>query len=219
MKKRAFTLSEVLLVLSVIGVVAALTIPTLVGKISDDQTSSAAKKQYSVLSQAVNRLVATDGLWDSLDGNTMAINMRNSFSKYLSFIKDDIAANIFASKYYFYKNTALSGNMMTSTNPSVVLSDGSAWLFASTQNCSGGDGPGLTGVCGYVYVDVNGTKPPNMFGKDWIAFWIIKQASSGAIFVAPLGSNGDQRTCVANAPTQFASDGCSALVVTGQPMP
>lgn len=42
--KHGFTLSEVLLVLSVMGVVAALTIPTLINSVSKDQYASRLKR-------------------------------------------------------------------------------------------------------------------------------------------------------------------------------
>lgn len=56
-----FTLAEVLLVLSVIGVVAALTIPTLIQKVNDDQYKVKWKKTYSVVSQIGTSLFSEYG--------------------------------------------------------------------------------------------------------------------------------------------------------------
>ena len=55
-KKCAFTLAEVLITLGIIGVVAALTIPTLMQNIGDKRTISQVKKEYSVLSRAWNMM-------------------------------------------------------------------------------------------------------------------------------------------------------------------
>lgn len=44
MKKLGFTLAEVLLTLTIIGVVAALTVPNLMGAIEDKELASQAKK-------------------------------------------------------------------------------------------------------------------------------------------------------------------------------
>lgn len=58
MKNRinAFTLAEVLITLGIIGVVAAITIPTLVNKNNEKIRETQLKKAYSTLSQ-VNRLM------------------------------------------------------------------------------------------------------------------------------------------------------------------
>ena len=52
MKHKAFTLAEVLITLGIIGVVASMTLPTLVGKYKKVQTISQLKKTYTVLNQA-----------------------------------------------------------------------------------------------------------------------------------------------------------------------
>ena len=52
--KAAFTLAEVLITLGIIGVVAAMTLPTLVAKYKEKQRVTQVKKAYSVLNQAFN---------------------------------------------------------------------------------------------------------------------------------------------------------------------
>ena len=47
-----FTLAEVLITLGIIGVVAAMTLPTLNQKLSDQKNMSSLKKAYSILQQA-----------------------------------------------------------------------------------------------------------------------------------------------------------------------
>jgi len=58
--KSGFTLAEVLTTLMVIGVVAAMTIPTLLNSTADQQAKVAAKKAASVLSQAVQLMKAKE---------------------------------------------------------------------------------------------------------------------------------------------------------------
>ena len=53
--KKAFTLAEVLIVLGVIGVVSALTIPNLKDNTSDQVNVARAKKVYSELETAYDR--------------------------------------------------------------------------------------------------------------------------------------------------------------------
>ena len=54
MKKFGFTLAEVLITLGIIGVVAALTLPSVNQKLEDQRNMAALKKAYSVLQQATN---------------------------------------------------------------------------------------------------------------------------------------------------------------------
>ena len=53
-KKRAFTLAEVLITLGIIGVVAALTLPNLIENHQKQVTASHLKKMYSIVKNAVN---------------------------------------------------------------------------------------------------------------------------------------------------------------------
>ena len=57
MKKKAFTLAEVLIVLGIIGIVASMTIPTLIQKVSERETVSKLKK---VLFKIVNNIQKSD---------------------------------------------------------------------------------------------------------------------------------------------------------------
>lgn len=50
---KGFTMAEVLITLGIIGIVAAMTLPSLVGKYQKVQTVNQLKKAYSVLAQAI----------------------------------------------------------------------------------------------------------------------------------------------------------------------
>lgn len=66
-KKSAFTLAEVLITLGIIGVVAAMTIPTLLAKYQEKQTVTKLKQTYSILSQAIRSVqedVGTPDDWE-----------------------------------------------------------------------------------------------------------------------------------------------------------
>lgn len=53
--KNGFTLAEVLITLGIIGVVAAMTMPTLIQKNQDKELISRIKKTYSDVSNAIIR--------------------------------------------------------------------------------------------------------------------------------------------------------------------
>ena len=48
--KKGFTLAEILIVLMVIGVIATMTIPTLLGAVQDQQYKTAYKKAFNQIS-------------------------------------------------------------------------------------------------------------------------------------------------------------------------
>src|SRR5574344_1906017 len=61
MKEKAFTLAEVLIVLGIIGIVAAMTIPQLISNYQKAATVSQLKKTYSMLNQALKASIADNG--------------------------------------------------------------------------------------------------------------------------------------------------------------
>ena len=60
-KKAAFTLAEVLITLAIIGVVAAMTIPTLIANYKEKQTVTQLAKVFSILSSAYQMVQAEYG--------------------------------------------------------------------------------------------------------------------------------------------------------------
>lgn len=60
-RKIAFTLAEVLITLGIIGVVAALTLPALIANYKEKAFVVAAKKNYSVLTNAINKWNVDNG--------------------------------------------------------------------------------------------------------------------------------------------------------------
>lgn len=60
-RKIAFTLAEVLITLGIIGVVAALTLPALIANYREKAFVVAAKKNYSVLTNAINKWNVENG--------------------------------------------------------------------------------------------------------------------------------------------------------------
>ncbi len=102
--KAAFTLAEVLITLAIIGVVAAITIPSLVQKYKERETVTRVKEFYSAFSQAYQLAILEHGTFDQWglgdsigveneDGSTSlnetTINNLNKFfdimKKYLKF--------------------------------------------------------------------------------------------------------------------------------------
>lgn len=62
---KAFTMSEVLITLVVVGVVAAMTLPSLISKINLSQYIAQHKVSYSILSQAHSALITEYGTFQA----------------------------------------------------------------------------------------------------------------------------------------------------------
>ncbi|MBO6087446.1 type II secretion system protein, partial [bacterium] len=61
-KKSAFTLAEVLITLGVIGVVASITLPTLIKEYNKHAWVNSLKQNYSLLNQGFKKMMADDGV-------------------------------------------------------------------------------------------------------------------------------------------------------------
>ncbi len=116
--KMAFTLAEVLITLGIIGIVAALTLPTIIRNYNVKITETRLKKFYSTMNQAVTRLKADYGdtenwtYWISnvLDdegqlteqSDLVADNFRNYFGKYIDFVSEKEVTNYGKKMTLFY---------------------------------------------------------------------------------------------------------------------
>lgn len=158
----AFTLAEVLITLGIIGVVAALTMPSLITKYQKNVTAERLKKVYSVLSNAAKRSELDTGeeakYWQ-YPQNPYDLDFIPFFQKhyipYLNIASECISANCFSKEHYSFENNR--GGFLA--NYIVKLSDGTLLSFLPS---SGSNGRGYI----WVYADINGKKGPNREGRD-----------------------------------------------------
>lgn len=202
--RSAFTLAEVLITLGIIGVVAALTISTLMNNINDMELKTAWKKDYAVIAQAISRLASDNngdlgnGVFDISNFN----NTRDAIKPYVLYTKACDRYSSFNNCWPGnYKN--LDGTAGTWPDlPSIMLSNGSTIMIAVLNPTCTGAINNIPDVCGYIPVDVNGMKGPNVQGRDEFSLWVTR---TGAI--KPEGTTTDGRdTWCANKVGQ----GCSA---------
>jgi prepilin-type N-terminal cleavage/methylation domain-containing protein len=109
-----FTLAEVLITLGIIGVVAALTMPTLIANYQKYVTATRLKSTFSMLSQAVNLAVADNG-------------DQNTWTRPKNYISDTAGQKDFFDKYIikYLKLAQDCGNGTGSlTKGCVVINEG-----------------------------------------------------------------------------------------------
>lgn len=200
--KKGFTLAEVLITLGIIGIVAAMTIPTLITKNSNNETAAKLKKFYTTFSQALVQYSNDNGCSGDLKctglftGDTAADSLRvgEALADYFKIAKN---CKMASDGKCFTTVTVMLNKPGTYTNIGIgytykfITIDGLSIAFyaASAGNCNwvgygnpAGSGP-LNSLCGEVYVDVNGIKSPNMYGKDVFSYVI-----TGSSVLVPHGS-------------------------------
>ncbi len=166
-RKAAFTMAEVLITLGIIGIVAAMTLPSLIGKYQEKQWKVAYKKAYSGMSQAFLRMQANDEVSDMTptyteDGLAITPSIGENFktmSKYFNTVKTCFDRN--ASECW----------ECADGQAGYIYNGGPDWLGCGNMSYAFID---YSGVAWYLYsnnewpvlVDVNGFNRPNQLGKD-----------------------------------------------------
>ena len=180
-RKAAFTLAEVLITLGIIGVVAAMTLPSLIQNYQKKALATQTQKFYSTMSQAVKQYMADYGVDDLRNTPLASDNYEDQYSpeaiasirdfatKYLKVVKEceyienddgNYDSSCYAPEYRTWYN---SDNSYFSTSahdiPDYVLADGSVIRIAYY---GAKENPSPISL----YVDVNGKKGPNRNGYD-----------------------------------------------------
>ena len=180
--KAAFTLAEVLITLGIIGVVAAITLPSLIQRNIEKQRVAQLKKAYSELSQAYNLAIAENGApteWGmgGMNEEKSHYIMANNMRKFLKLSVDcvDMTAeqirvncghdNLYSDHLYQYDKNI---------RRLVVLSDGTLVNIRTYSGLCNVRYSAIKNVCGVISVDLNGATPPNRNGEDIFDIFITR---------------------------------------------
>lgn len=151
-KKFGFTLAEVLITLGIIGVVAAMTIPSLMNQTGQAEFKTGFKKAVSVLNQAVTMSFALDGTdFSSLaTAGTVTGSIYNMFTSKMSVV-NTVAGAI----------TTMGSFTGATNNYTLFFNDGMAITFPSAATSCTTAGQANCRIL----VDVNGAKSPNRLSQ------------------------------------------------------
>ena len=145
MRKKGFTLSEVLIAITIIGVIASITVPIAMTGTRRTEFSGRLKKFYSIINQAQIRSAAIGTNWDiwcedaSKDYDTSTKSTEDFAKKYLLPHISTFKTSVEKGKYTIY------------------LNDGTSFYLTKEQ-------------CIHFFYDVNGAKRPNVSGRDIYRF-------------------------------------------------
>jgi len=161
--KYAFTLAEVLVTLGIIGVVSAMTLPTLVKNHQRQVYVTQLKKVASMLSQGAEKAIFDNNaisLVETKYNSNNETGARDFFNDNFKVIKNcDNYAECFPSEYKLLDGSA-SDLTWGDGEPSFILADGTAvHIELDAMNR-------VNGFWG-LYIDINGSQGPNIVGRDF----------------------------------------------------
>lgn len=193
---KGFTLAETLITLGIIGVVAALTIPSLINNYNEKQTVAKVKKFYSTMSQAIKLAVEESGedvvfwaefasgasggsnwkgatyesgerLWSKLGPY---LQVAHVCSKSESAVSSTLCGGAPYKVYSFSDPSRMVGSYAYNYGIRIIMNDGSSFFLRTNGDCRTDNND----VCGAIWYDTNGfSKKPNVYGKDVFIFAIL----------------------------------------------
>ena len=192
-KSKGFTLTEVLLAVGIVGVIAALVLPAVITHYSIAGLDAQERRQIDTIKSAVNGLVVTENKANF--GETMMYldaapsSFENSSGKFMKKYlrvaryfgdyktnKNTILSECFADTYYSYD----PGKSKTEYVLKNELSGACALLKNGVSICLK---PQIGGLSARGFIDLNGPKGPNILGRDLRTFNLssVKFTSAGNI--------------------------------------
>lgn len=202
-KFSAFTLAEVLVTLTIIGVVSAMTIPALKNKIDDNTYRSALIKNYSIIQDIYKRSVYADMSIFSendFDGRPVSAEYLENPELIREFAKlsrkpvmySNGGASVAITRFYreneefsYAKNTSLF-KYLSGAQVTELMENGGSYTF----QLANGSIISIVTVPAHHHVimmDVNGAANPNRYGKDIFFFQAVFDTEKQLYVIYPLG--------------------------------
>lgn len=225
MNKFAFTLAEVLITLGIIGVVAALTLPTLINDTKGKELEAQLKVGYSIISQGLKNMQAENGYPPIPAHYPSSGNFYPEYKKYFNKIYDcgvipldndqcmARADNLGGTSSFYtdkvYKT--LNGNNLFSyyfDDGQFILPNGMLVVIEDNVQTD------LSKTI-YISIDINGkSKSPNRLGQDFFTFELMDDGT-----LLPMGAPGtkynDKQTyCSSSSSSTLNGIGCAYRVLT-----
>lgn len=165
---KGFALAEVLFTLGIIGIVAALTIPSMITNHQKKQTAIKLKQTYSLMQQAIKMAENDTGIeskdWEYNDSKSFCDTY---LKNYLNVIKEYNAQESADIDIYCNNGEICSTYGQFKKAQKLILSNG-VLLAPGPMTSTTTDGKQYNATT--IIVDINGLKRPNKFGRDVFMF-------------------------------------------------
>ena len=174
MKNSGFTLAEVLITLGIIGVVAALTVPTLMQNHQRKVYVTQLQKVYTELSQAFQRQINDNNALNLRESGLVATKdfskEKEFLHKYFKVVKDcgtDLTP-CFAEEYSEINGGTTPVKQITNTKYAVTIASG-ATIGMRLGKKGTADKAGINQL---IFIDTNGAQGPNIRCRDMFNFTV-----------------------------------------------
>ena len=170
----AFTLAEVLITLAIIGIVAAITIPSLIQGYKKTEYSSKLKKFYSTMQQAIQMSQIDNGPLENWDFQKQIEDEDGNRDYYANYEYEKTWIKKYILPYIKYNKITDGEYIPPETETEEAVNNPVMVYFA--------DGSTMTtflGDCFDIVYDVNGEKSPNESGRDQYRYTFCFAASPG----------------------------------------
>ena len=223
-----FTLAEVLVTLGIIGVVAALTTPTLVSNVKNKSYAAVLKSTIGDLENAFASAMAQEGVesifetsiskGNLINGNSSDEEKNEFFSNLEKYLKISNGSMLNSFLYYSNKGTNVY-NMNANGGKGAQTSIANAHIPIELKNGSTIFIKFLTpsdfhpNNAGSLYIDVNGISSPNVIGRDVFRFMIRTDGT-----LVPIGSQKYKDEAVAGDASSLWTEACpkNGAIQSGQ---
>ena len=193
-KNKAFTLAEVLITLTIIGVIAAMTIPNLMQSYRKHQVEVGVKTAYSLLNNALTMAKAEHGsLVEAMELSNASDNPKKYFSQnYVEpYLKVTKTTEPLQSANTIFNDTSLK--RIDGSVANQALTNPYAWRQLQLQNGMflGVSRDTLASRLIYYFVfDINGNKGPNQIAHD-IFYFSLEPTEPNKLYAGAYGQGGD----------------------------
>lgn len=225
-REKAFTLAEVLITLGIIGLVASITIPTVIQNIQDRELRTKFKKEYSAISAAYISAIQANGgdmkyisichqpFLKKITPYLKVKNICNDWHAYGENASGDVC-------FLSYTFKLLNGNSFTisyADQAGAVLEDGTTLTLGEhcQNDCSFQQNQianlqvtktNIPAHCASALIDVNGNAKPNQVGRDIYEIFFLPNK------IIPVGANNDYYSSTCDRSS--TGWGCAASVLSG----
>ena len=216
-KKSAFTLAEVLITLGIIGVVAALTLPTLIQNHQKQVYVTGLKKAYSNIQNAFSKAMLDEGVTEWKQSECYS----NVALYDCTLMQEGKDANILDNSNNCLNNLQkqFKGSETTTPDFSTAIFGNCLMAFVTSDGMIYNIGPGGNWIetsdiygwnfgVGEFIVDVNGKKGPNKFGRDKFVFEVDYDKNK----IVPKGIS-NYSYCTTNRVDEYGVAECTAKVI------
>lgn len=183
-KKLGFTLAEVLITLGIIGVVAAMTIPTLITKYEKRTTLTQLKQTVSQISNGFKLYMANENMYDlsatklgSNDSAEQKAELEKIFTTYFKLSQNCNGAMYAKGQYECFPShySNFKGTNSYEVSGSNTACQFTGMLMNGVSICADVYGSEIKNLTNEDFIvafeiDINGPKGPNVWGKDALQF-------------------------------------------------